>query len=386
MKQVLKLDGISINIIFFCIFILLLARIMDLLVIYVISKYILVLLLSSLLFLIILKERLNVLKIKVILPLIAFNLIYIIQADNIDTLAIILNHFVFFIVFYFFGTIEWSEKHLRKLSLAFFFIIPVLLIMSFIFTDKLNTNTIGAYTYLLAFFPLLYSINLSIRSRRNVIYIVLILSFTIILTSESRAILVSIIVSLVTLLIWKYLSSNKILYNLYFICIIFSGYWFTVVWPKAYTWRYFDQIEFWSFSLTGKSLLSGRERIWERLIAFIKEKPILGHGASITPEHLTNITFSSHNTYIQISLQVGLMGLFFLILFLYLIWRKLWNNRFDYKVKLVASYFIGIIIYQLFEVTLTQNQFGLGLLQWIIIGIGFSLAKENKTNSSHNLG
>lgn len=45
------------------------------------------------------------------------------------------------------------------------------------------------------------------------------------------------------------------------------------------------------------------------------------------------------------------------------------------------TFFISIIVQQNFEVTLTQNQYTIGLLQWIIIafGLNFALRKDLKT-------
>jgi O-antigen ligase len=128
------------------------------------------------------------------------------------------------------------------------------------------------------------------------------------------------------------------------------------------------------YKYTGKNLLSGRDYIWNILLDLISNKLWLGYGAGALPSHFFDTDLSSHNLYLQISLQVGILGLILLLIFLYFIWMKLRLSLNDKKTALVASYFVGIIIYQLFEITLTQNNFGLAIIQWLIIGLGLSLS------------
>lgn len=56
-------------------------------------------------------------------------------------------------------------------------------------------------------------------------------------------------------------------------------------------------------------------------------------------------------------------------------------------IKLSASFLIAVIIHQTFELTFTQNNFGIGLIQWLVILIGLSvdlktsLKKKDLSNS-----
>lgn len=382
MKQVFKVDYFS-SIVFSLILLLaVFTRVADISGTRVLSKYILLAFISWMFLTILFKKKFSISELKLYLPILLFNVIYIINANsltNSDDFFMVFNHFIFFMVVYVLANIRWDDYQIKMLSSLFYISFPILLLMSFVFTDELNQNTIGAFTYFLAFFPILYLLGYSKSPKRTHVFIVFLLTFIVILSTDSRSILFCVFISLLTFYIWRLLSAKKTLFYLYFISILGFFYWFTVVWPQAYTWKYFHVFNDWSYNITGKTLLTGRERIWERLVDYMQEKLWFGYGSSTIPEQLTGTTLSAHNSYIQIGLQVGIIGILLLTFFLLVVWKTFWKNRYDKRVKLVGSYLTGIIIYQLFEVSLTQNQFGLGLLQWIIIGFGLSFVLNKET-------
>lgn len=382
MRQVFKVDFLSS--IFFSLILLsaIFTRVADISGGTLVTKYALVAYIAWMFLTIIFKKTFYKSELKLFFPLILFNGIYIVNAKsltNSDDILMILNHFIFFMVVYVLTNVKWDKKQIRMLSSLFYISFPVLILMSFVLTDELNKNAIGAYAYYLAFFPLLYLIGYSKSLKQLQIFMIFSLSLIVVFASDSRSIIFSVFISLFTFFIWKILSASKALFSIYFLSIVGFIYWFTVIWPKAYTWKYFYVLDNWSYKLTEKTLLTGRERIWERLVEFVKDKLFLGYGSSVVPENLTGTALSAHNSYIQIGIQVGIVGILFLVIFLFFVWRTLWKNRFDPKVKLAGSFLIGIMIYQLFEVSLTQNQFGLGLLQWIIIGFGLSFALNKES-------
>jgi O-antigen ligase len=135
---------------------------------------------------------------------------------------------------------------------------------------------------------------------------------------------------------------------------------------------------------TGKNILSGREHVWETLLFLIKQQPFFGYGSGALLRDFIDTSLSAHNLYLQVSLQIGLIGLGLLVLILTLVWMMYLNGKGNPKVRLVASFFIGTLTYQLFEVTLTQNNFGLAIIQWVIIGLGISYAVNNDEQLEDN--
>lgn len=115
-----------------------------------------------------------------------------------------------------------------------------------------------------------------------------------------------------------------------------------------------------------KQLLSGRNLIWPIVLALAAEEPVVGHGLGRTPSEYLPDEVSSHNGYLQILYQVGAIGLAFYIgIFIALFRRALAMD--DARARAAS---IGVLcaamLCELFEVLLTQNHFGIGLLFWVL--------------------
>jgi len=380
MKKIFKLDLLT-TVVFILILISnMISRIADIPVLRVATKYTLVAFLVWLFISILIRKGLTKKGIRLFFPLILFNVVYVINMESLsDTEAffIVLNHLIFFILIYSLKNIEWSKHQIKYFSVLYFISIPILFILSFVVTDVVNRNTIGSYAFFLTFFPLLYMIGYSKGLKRSSVLLVFILSGIVILSVDSRSILLSIIFVSFTYFMWRIITESKLLFNLYFLMVAAFGYWFTFVYPTIYTWNSYYKLNELSLKFVNKPLLTGRERIWERLIGYIEQKPLLGYGSSTLPSDFTTTTLSAHNTYIQVGLQTGIIGIVLLALVFFTFWRSSWENRHDKKVALSASFLIGIIVYQLFEVNLTQSNFGLGLVQWMLIGFLLSFSYKN---------
>lgn len=384
MNKILKLDLFG-TIIFILILISnMISRIADIPFLRVVTKYTLVIFLVWLFISILIRKGLTKKGMRLFFPLILFNAVYVINMESLsDTEAffIVLNHLIFFILIYSLKNIDWSKHQIKYFSILYFISIPILFILSFVVTDIVNRNTIGSYAFFLTFFPLLYMIGYSKNLKRTSIFFVFLLSSIVILSVDSRSILMSILFVFFTYFSWWFITKSKFLFNLYFLLIVAFGYWFTFIYPTIYTWNSYYKLNELSLRFVDKPLLTGRERIWERLIGYIEQKPLLGYGSSTLPSDFTTTTLSAHNTYIQIGLQTGIIGIILLALVFFTFWKSAWENSYDKKVALSASFMIGIIIYQLFEVNLTQSNFGLGLVQWILIGFLLSFTKKDKVET-----
>lgn len=142
--------------------------------------------------------------------------------------------------------------------------------------------------------------------------------------------------------------------------------------PRFYLWL--DEI---AKSATGRSLFSGRQNIWPLIFLKILAAPLFGYGAGATPERLLNVDLSSHNLYLQVALQVGMVGLLGLIGLLLTVWRVVVKGLRSPRVRFAGAAFLTIVVHQMSEVSLIQNQFALGILQWTVIGLTVSLGSES---------
>lgn len=323
-------------------------------------------------------------KIRLFIPAVFFEIIYILNLSGYVDAQNIVNIIIqlcFFMLVFVTLSISWGKHQIRLFSVISILTILFLFILLINDTTTVNSNTIGGYAFFLLFFPLLYFIGFSKRKKYYHIVAIIAATMMIIFISGTRSIFLSIFFSLLTLFLWKTISFKKWMFNMYFLLILIFNILFIVVYPKIYLWSNFHRLNGLSLEYTGKSILSGRDKIWEVLIEFIRLKPWFGYGSGATPSDFIDTSLSAHNLYIQIGLQTGIIGIFLLMFFLFLIWSRLWPLRKDKKVILVACFFISILIHQLFEISLFQVNFGLGMIQWLIIGLGLSFCYNDSNRT-----
>lgn len=129
------------------------------------------------------------------------------------------------------------------------------------------------------------------------------------------------------------------------------------------------------YRLSGRSALSGREELWPAIVAAIRLNPLWGWGAGVVPNDIFATPYSAHNFYLQLTLQVGLIGAGLLALFMTLIWAAL-CRRTGVQGRFVAAVFFLLVIHNCTEVTMFQNQLIAAIPAWIVIGTGLGLARQ----------
>ena len=144
--------------------------------------------------------------------------------------------------------------------------------------------------------------------------------------------------------------------------------------------RTIDQL---SLKYFNKSINSGRHYIWSEMASLSKQNPIFGLGLS-TSYSSVNIRDgrSCHNLFLQTIVQSGYLGLSLLILFLFKIYQRILSNL-NPRTVFTACFILSILIHEMFEVSLTQNNWDQGLVFWLIMGIGLSENTIDESTHSH---
>jgi hypothetical protein len=135
-----------------------------------------------------------------------------------------------------------------------------------------------------------------------------------------------------------------------------------------------------SWKYTNSNFFSGRQNIWNAIIEAMHNHWLFGLGidSGIELKYYGGI-LSTHNLYMFLYLEGGvfLIGLFFC--FLYLLWNKLYPHvRSDKQIRLSAAYFLGIIIFCDFEMTMLTNTIAVAIPLWFTIGYGLMRANYLK--------
>jgi hypothetical protein len=286
--------------------------------------------------------------------------------------------------------INWTSIHLRFIG----HISNIIIIMFFLhwvnqnFIFKRyegifsNPNVFAVFLFSILYFQI---VNIKSKTSFNRIYFTLgsILNVLLIFMTNSRTVLLSIIVIFVSFSILKY---SKVFSKLFFILlsgnfVFFSIYVFLAKSSIA------DTINKISYKFTNKYFFSGREVIWREVVDYGITSPLIGHKVGIgVQEYIPNAHYYHvHNQYLQIFIESGLLGLLCFILLLFLIWNQYLNNLHSHYVKWSACFFLGLLVYQNTEMSLFFNLLTIGLIQWLIISIGVSMSiNEHNPDISQN--
>lgn len=323
----------------------------------------------------------------VTIMLIAFNITYLIGIVNegliLRGIIVYIQLTMLMVFFILMALVKWEYREIKVISkfVEFFLIINLIVLfftrLPFPFKSFCgNSNAFSALVFFLSYFPMLYYLINDDSKKKRYSFLIVSIGLLLVIFGASKAIWISILVCLFVFWKWEFISKNRKRYNLFFTAIIIGIIGVIIILPmlaqhpNASTWNNYVR------EYIGGNLFSGRERIWEQLLLAIMERPIIGYGASATPNDLINISLSSHNLYIQTAIQVGVVGVCVLFILLSSIWNLMYRGKESIYTKLSASYFIGIIVYQSAEVSLTQNNLAVGIIMWLIIGIGISKSIE----------
>lgn len=215
------------------------------------------------------------------------------------------------------------------------------------------------------------------------------LSLLTLVISGGRASMLLIAVSAIAFPVLSILRGHRVLQGLAFLGLIA----FHVAVPQVYSnmdrYPIFHSVDRLMQRYT-HSLHSGRQELWPGVIARIKQRPLTGHGTAeswrmIRKQHGITQELSPHNLWLAILFETGLVGLLGVIVFLWAIWYSLLNRPHAWLLSLSAAFFVGVLVREAAEVSLTQNTLQIGLGSWaaIMAGLGWSSFAEDIEEAEH---
>ncbi len=131
-----------------------------------------------------------------------------------------------------------------------------------------------------------------------------------------------------------------------------------------------------------------RMELWRFGIMHLKDRPVFGFGygranfSKVYPEFLKRsiLLFHTHNTFVNIGLELGIPGLIALLWLFWAILKSLWK---DWKDKLKENGMLSFVIFVSVVGFLVRIQFDhllvdeMALMLWLLVGMGFAIS--NKT-------
>ena len=168
-------------------------------------------------------------------------------------------------VYLYFSSCDWNEKVIQSI-----YRISIIL---YLYIFSLDSSRIGTSilkylsqlkyirtVYVLAIYFILMRIFTT--SKRTIPYIFLLIALIILIASDTRSVLLSILVGVAIYLLWNKIIKFKIGSIITFLIIVIGFGSVVFLYPKLPRWSQYGKLESWMLEHTGKSIMSGRADIW----------------------------------------------------------------------------------------------------------------------------
>lgn len=149
--------------------------------------------------------------------------------------------------------------------------------------------------------------------------------------SFQRAALVGVLVGLVTFFFYKNRKLSLAILFLVFISVfIFPGFYKDI------------------FYIYQEGVREDRLYLWQDALRLIKMRPLVGIGVggygffTLSPI-AKSTTYSAHNIYLDLAVDSGIFGLMSFMIFLFFLWRRLVNQYYGSKQKIISEVTLGFI-------------------------------------------
>ncbi|MDB3964672.1 O-antigen ligase family protein [Amylibacter sp.] len=299
-----------------------------------------------------------------------------------------LNIYLFLFVL---GSILSFNK--QKLSQIIWLLISVYVIMyvakSLFSLGAIQSGAhLGAGDVLISLMPYMLLGLKDYKDRQKYANIILFILFVFLILIGARIASLSIIIMILMINTWPYVTRNIFIYNLVFFFILVS-----------IGLLYLVYIGFMDHS--GEALVSGsnigalqkststRLAIWVHLIALIQENIFWGYGSLNSTIEVSPVSYlsfemnrdnlSSHSLYVELLYRLGIVGVFLFLSIMYSLWMLFWKSINLWDIRIAGSLIIVTLFYASSSVSLIFAVLELywGFV-WLFFGIAFGAVLRTK--------
>lgn len=235
-----------------------------------------------------------------------------------------------------------------------------------------NYNTVGVLYFTLG----IVNVIIYLKNRQATQIILFICCIAMILISVTRTALLLMFIMFALWLLLKIMPKAvikpKIIYPLFFIVII--G--FVWVYYNIKNLPVYSTLNSISQALFNKSFDSGRPDLWHMAVECVGNNIFFGQGTGIDLETFIPTVKTPHSVYFDIYLQNGIIGVVLYILCILVVIKSKgkWNKS-SINLLLVSVVFV-IVFYNALGIVFTKARSGIGLLQWLLIALPYSVNKS----------
>lgn len=138
-------------------------------------------------------------------------------------------------------------------------------------------------------------------------------------------------------------------------------------------------------SYSGERANTGRNFLWTSVLRSVSDNPIFGLGPGALPRDIVSTKLSSHNYYLQVYLQVGLLGLAILGLFLFSVWTLIAASK-TTAGRFGSAIFLMFVLHNGTESLMFQNATMIAIPAWCSIGLALSIERSRSGAPGGNAG
>lgn len=139
-----------------------------------------------------------------------------------------------------------------------------------------------------------------------------------------------------------------------------------------------------SIEYSGRTFGSGRQRLWPVALELIGERPWLGFGSGTVIGDLVPTRLSTHSYYLQVLLQVGIVGLLpVVVALLGLLGRARLHPGAPVGLRpYTFSCLLLLVVHVSLDVFLTQNQIPVAVPVWLLVGYAVGMLDRDAASSA----
>lgn len=293
----------------------------------------------------------------IILSILVMTVMSLVNVNDMHSIKYPIIIVIMTFIYFYYSKIESINEEIKILSVVFLLFIVILsYVDSYIYPLFSNLNQKA-----MVIFSSLVFIYLNSSIRKPIKLLAMSTIFLLLLTTDSRTFIFSFIV--ITILC--FFSKSK--YRSISIGMILLVFIINIVYIWLYTSQYNELLNALSYQYTGKLLFSGRVEIWLEVIDSIEHDFLFGLGTGVLPEEVTGKQLSSHNSYLQMIFQNGI--LFFISFLIFTLSSGLMRkpySKYELRSKISA---LVLLFCASFEVFLFQSSIFMSIVFFIILGL-----------------
>jgi hypothetical protein len=259
------------------------------------------------------------------------------------------------------------DKLAKKISYLYYVMIIMFAIKYFVFKQIDNFIIFSMFT-------LLYFVLRSAKFPFVTILIYVIFSFW----AHERGVM---LVSIFSYFIYRLpFYKHKKLLNALFLLLVACMLVYPFVFISLFLTDIGNKINLFVFNITEQSFFSGRQVVWGVIIANIIKQWIIGFGLGNNILATNGITMSTHNLYLHLMLQGGIISVVFFILFLFSLFKNYYTQN-TKTLRWAIAYFFGILLLTGNWVFMITNALAPSIFLWMAVSFGIIESRSYKVKN-----